>query len=120
MAVTGSADACRAPPLCEAHLDPHVLAADYAVRGEIVRRAQVIERELAEHQAPASSEASSGGAPGQRYPFNRVVWCNIGNPQILGQAPITYFRQVLALCEYPVVRRLRGCLGWMCGGSQKG
>ncbi|GFH09772.1 aminotran_1_2 domain-containing protein, partial [Haematococcus lacustris] len=29
------------------------------------------------------------------------VWCNIGNPQILGQKPITYFRQVLALCEYP-------------------
>lgn len=27
--------------------------------------------------------------------------CNIGNPQILGQKPITYFRQVLSICEYP-------------------
>ena len=26
-----------------------------------------------------------------------------GNPQILGQKPITYFRQILSLCEYPQV-----------------
>ena len=25
-------------------------------------------------------------------PFERVVYCNIGNPQQLGQAPITFFR----------------------------
>lgn len=44
------------------------------------------------------------------HPFNKVVWCNIGNPQILGQKPITYFRQVLSLCECPQVRggRRRG------------
>ena len=30
--------------------------------------------------------------------------CNIGNPQQLGQKPITFFRQVLALCDYPQVR----------------
>ncbi len=38
-------------------------------------------------------------------PFQRLVWCTIGNPHMLGQKPITYFRQVLALCEYPQVRR---------------
>ena len=27
--------------------------------------------------------------------------CNIGNPQSLGQKPMTFFRQVLAICDYP-------------------
>ena len=27
--------------------------------------------------------------------------CNIGNPQSLGQKPITFYRQVLALCDFP-------------------
>ena len=31
------------------------------------------------------------------------VWCNIGNPQQLGQKPITFFRQVIALMDYPDV-----------------
>lgn len=47
-----------------------------------------------------------------QYPFQKIVWCNIGNPQILGQKPITYFRQVLALCECPQVGGActgRGC-----------
>ena len=38
-----------------------------------------------------------------KLPFSKLVWCNIGNPQILGQKPITYFRQILSLCEYPQV-----------------
>ncbi len=43
-----------------------------------------------------------------KLPFKKLVWCNIGNPQILGQAPVTYFRQVLALCEYPQVSSVGG------------
>lgn len=70
-------------------IDPRVIAAEYAVRGEIVRRAQLIAQDL---------EQGKGA-----YPFDKVVWCNIGNPQILGQKPITFFRQVLCLCEYPQV-----------------
>lgn len=27
-------------------------------------------------------------------PFEEIIYCNIGNPQSLGQPPITYFRQV--------------------------
>jgi aspartate/methionine/tyrosine aminotransferase len=50
----------------------------YAVRGPIVTRAQELER--------AGRE---------------VIYCNIGNPQALGQKPLTYLRQVLALCQYP-------------------
>ena len=55
-----------------------VLQTEYAVRGPIVARAQALER--AGHE---------------------VIYCNIGNPQALEQKPITYLRQVLALCQYP-------------------
>ena len=50
----------------------------YAVRGPIVARAQELERQ-----------------------GRRIIYCNIGNPQSLGQRPIPYLRQVLALCEWP-------------------
>lgn len=32
-----------------------------------------------------------------------MVACNIGNPHELGQAPLTFLRQVLALCHYPAL-----------------
>lgn len=35
-----------APKLSVATIDPRVVAADYAVRGEIVRRAQLLEEDL--------------------------------------------------------------------------
>jgi alanine transaminase len=34
-------------------------------------------------------------------PFDEIIYCNIGNPQSLGQAPITFFREVIALCDHP-------------------
>lgn len=55
-----------------------VLETAYAVRGPIVIRAQELEREGRE-----------------------IIYCNIGNPQALEQKPITYVRQVLAMCQYP-------------------
>ncbi|CAG8697170.1 2367_t:CDS:2, partial [Acaulospora morrowiae] len=33
--------------------------------------------------------------------FDAVIGCNIGNPQQLLQQPITFFRQVASLIEYP-------------------
>jgi aspartate/methionine/tyrosine aminotransferase len=51
---------------------------EYAVRGPIVARAQELERQ-----------------------GRRIIYCNIGNPQSLGQRPLTWVRQVLALSEYP-------------------
>jgi aspartate/methionine/tyrosine aminotransferase len=50
----------------------------YAVRGPIVARAQELERQ-----------------------GRRIIYCNIGNPQSLGQKPLTWVRQVLALVEWP-------------------
>ena len=61
-------------------------------RGEIVSRAKEIEDEI---------EAGKSDKP-----FKTILYCNIGNPQQLGQHPVTYFRQVLALCDYPEVRHL--------------
>jgi aspartate/methionine/tyrosine aminotransferase len=57
-----------------------VLETQYAVRGPIVSRAAELER--------------AG---------RRVLYGNIGNPQALGQRPLSYIRQVLALCEYPAL-----------------
>jgi len=59
-------------------LGKSILDTEYAVRGPIVARAQELER--------------AG---------RKIIYCNIGNPQALGQKPMTIVRQVLALCEYP-------------------
>ena len=65
-------------PLTLSDLGKVVLDTRYAVRGPIVARAQELER--------------AG---------RKVIYCNIGNPQALGQKPLTYVRQVLALMEWP-------------------
>jgi alanine transaminase len=59
-------------------INPNVRAAEYAVRGPIVQRAQELE------------------ALGQK-----IVYCNIGNPQALEQPPLQYIRQALSLLENP-------------------
>ena len=50
----------------------------YAVRGEVVLRANQLE------------------AKGRT-----ILYTNIGNPHQVGQSPITYYRQVIALCDLP-------------------
>ena len=50
----------------------------YAVRGEVVLKA---------------SELKAQG--------REIVFTNIGNPHAVGQKPITFYRQVLALCDLP-------------------
>jgi alanine transaminase len=70
-------------------LNPKVLKCEYAVRGEIVTLAQQLQQELQEN-------------PGS-HPFDEILYCNIGNPQSLGQQPITFFREVLALCDHPAI-----------------
>ncbi|MBZ0203426.1 MAG: aminotransferase class I/II-fold pyridoxal phosphate-dependent enzyme [Ignavibacteria bacterium] len=61
-------------------LNPHLLTAEYAVRGPIVIRAQELEK--------------AG---------KKIIYCNIGNPQALKQKPLTYIRQILSLMEYPAL-----------------
>jgi len=59
---------------------------EYAVRGQLVLNAQ-------DHIKALKN--------GEERPFPDVVLCNIGNPQSVGQAPLTFPRQVLALCTCP-------------------
>eukprot|EP00048_Salpingoeca_helianthica_P023030 m.21822 g.21822 ORF g.21822 m.21822 type:complete len:499 (-) comp8153_c1_seq1:43-1539(-) len=67
-----------------ASLNPNLLKAEYAVRGRIPAMAQGIAKEMKDG----------------KYPFERLIFANIGNPQALKQTPITFFRQVLALLDY--------------------
>ncbi|KAF5743820.1 Alanine aminotransferase 2 [Tripterygium wilfordii] len=76
-------------PLTLQTINPKVLKCEYAVRGEIVTLAQKLQEEL---------QAKPGS-----HPFNEILYCNIGNPQSLGQQPITFFREVLALCDHPSI-----------------
>lgn len=59
-------------------VNQNVLEMEYAVRGPIPQRAAELARQ-----------------------GRRTIPCNIGNPQALGQRPISYYRQVLSLLEMP-------------------
>ncbi|XP_024921839.1 alanine aminotransferase 2-like isoform X2 [Cynoglossus semilaevis] len=76
----------RAKVLTIDNMNPTVKKVEYAVRGPIVQRALELERELSE---------------GMKKPFAEVIKANIGDAHAMGQQPITFFRQVLALCSYP-------------------
>ncbi|OIT00575.1 PREDICTED: alanine aminotransferase 2-like [Nicotiana attenuata] len=76
-------------PVTRDTLNPKVLNCEYAVRGEIVTLAQKLQEEIKEN-------------PGS-HPFDEILYCNIGNPQSLAQQPITFFREVLALCDHPAI-----------------
>lgn len=67
-----------------------VLECEYAVRGAVLKRAEELEKVL--HQ---------GGDAAKKLPFTDVVPCNIGNPQVLGQEPATFHRQVMAAIAEP-------------------
>lgn len=71
-------------------INPSLKRAEYAVRGELALRAE----ELRQHLRNKDEVAS-------KLPFSKVINCNIGNPQQLGQLPVTFFRQVLAMVEMP-------------------
>ena len=65
---------------------------DYAVRGKVVAAADRIADELQQHQQSPDHH---------QYPFDHIVYTNIGNPHSLGQAPLTWPRQVMALVDLP-------------------
>lgn len=69
------------------NINPHVRAAEYAVRGELAVKSEELRARL-----------NKGDTS---LPFDKIVSANIGNPQQLDQKPITFFRQVLSLLEFP-------------------
>uniref|UniRef100_A0A7N0VG75 alanine transaminase n=1 Tax=Kalanchoe fedtschenkoi TaxID=63787 RepID=A0A7N0VG75_KALFE len=87
--VAMSATSESTPAVTLGNINPKVLQCEYAVRGEIVSIAQRLQQEL---------KTSPGS-----HPFDEILYCNIGNPQSLGQQPITFFREVLALCDHPTI-----------------
>ncbi|KAG6418391.1 hypothetical protein SASPL_120595 [Salvia splendens] len=76
-------------PVTRDTINPKVLECEYAVRGEIVILAQKLQEDLKNNP--------------ESHPFDEILYCNIGNPQSLGQKPITFFREVLALCDHPAL-----------------
>ncbi|KAI4142703.1 MAG: hypothetical protein LQ340_007256 [Diploschistes diacapsis] len=76
------------------NINPHVKEAKYAVRGELATKAENYRAKLSGRTAP--------GVP-EHLPFDTVISANIGNPQQLDQKPITFFRQVLSILEYPAL-----------------
>jgi len=68
-------------------MNQQVVKAEYAVRGRLPMRAAEIRAELAKGSAS--------------YPFDELVFCNIGNPQSVGMVPLTFNREVLALLMAP-------------------
>ncbi|KAK8664466.1 hypothetical protein V6N13_084255 [Hibiscus sabdariffa] len=85
--VADSPSSTMAPPVTVNSINPKVIECEYAVRGEIVILPQKLQEEI--KAKPAA------------HPFEEILYCNIGNPQSLGQQPITFFREVLALCDHP-------------------
>jgi aspartate/methionine/tyrosine aminotransferase len=61
-------------------LNPNVVETQYAVRGPIVMLAQDLEKQ-----------------------GKKIFYFNIGNPQQLGQKPLTYVREVLSLLQFPQI-----------------
>lgn len=73
--------------LTKKDLNPAVVGAQYAVRGKLAVRADEIKEQMR--------------ANPQLFPFDKVINANIGNPQQLDQKPVTFYRQVLAMLQYP-------------------
>jgi alanine transaminase len=69
-------------------LNPNIRVMEYAVRGPIVARAAEIEKELKQ---------------GVKKPFTQVIRANIGDCHACGQLPISFLRQVVAICTYPAL-----------------
>ncbi|KAK2942167.1 alanine transaminase [Blattamonas nauphoetae] len=104
------------PNLTQSGINVNVQKAKYAVRGPVPQRAFEIEQEL---------------KAGKEHPFKKVINCNIGNPQLLGQHPISFYREVSSLLVCPdllsnpkieeiyqpdVIKRAREMLAQIPGG----
>lgn len=73
--------------LTEKSMTQNLRTMEYAVRGKVVIKADEINAEL--------KKGSAG------YPFDHIVYTNIGNPHSVGQEPLTWPRQVMALVDLP-------------------
>lgn len=75
------------------NINPHLLKAQYAVRGELAQGSEIYRQLDVTRDNPQQN--------GNKLPFDAVISANIGNPQQLDQKPITFFKQVLSILEHP-------------------
>ncbi|KAH8400030.1 hypothetical protein KR215_005588 [Drosophila sulfurigaster] len=97
------------------NINPNFIVMEYAVRGPLVIRAGEIEKELEK---------------GVKKPFDQVIRANIGDCHAMGQQPLTFLRQLLALTmeprllntpDYPADVKERACaLLAACQGGSMG
>jgi alanine transaminase len=84
------------------NINPAVVSAKYAVRGELALRANVLTEQLKNGESD--------------LPFKDVVHCEIGNPQALNQKPLSFIRQVLErLTYFNLGPRVDGVSCFTCG-----
>lgn len=60
-----------------------LIRTEYAVRGAIADKAAMMKKQMEQ---------------GVKFPFDKITHLNVGNPQDLGQKPISFNREVLASC----------------------
>jgi aspartate/methionine/tyrosine aminotransferase len=77
--------------LTEESMSGNLKNMEYAVRGQVVIAADRINEQL---QLQNPNEKS-------KFPFDHIVYTNIGNPHSVGQKPLTWPRQVMALVDLP-------------------
>lgn len=107
------------------NMNQAVVTMQYDVRGLVPSVAEGISKELKEVK-----ERSTEGESNRSY--DKVLFCNIGNPQSVGQKPISFFREVIALTDCPwllddprtpelfardAIERARELRGYMSGGT---
>lgn len=87
------------------NINPRVKDAKYAVRGELAVKAEEYRVQLADAKKFPPTPPNNGTPAKQEkaLPFDQVIFANIGNPQQLDQKPISFFRQVLSILEYPTL-----------------
>ena len=94
--LTDASTASSAPPatsnkrLTEERINSNLRKMEYAVRGTVVIAADKISEDL-RSESKSNDERS----------FDKIVYTNIGNPQSVGQQPLTWPRQVSALVDLP-------------------
>eukprot|EP00747_Dinoflagellata_sp_TGD_P032093 gnl/TRDRNA2_/TRDRNA2_135727_c0_seq1.p1 gnl/TRDRNA2_/TRDRNA2_135727_c0~~gnl/TRDRNA2_/TRDRNA2_135727_c0_seq1.p1 ORF type:complete len:516 (-),score=81.67 gnl/TRDRNA2_/TRDRNA2_135727_c0_seq1:34-1533(-) len=80
--------------LALSNLPKNVVDCEYAVRGAVLIRGEELEAQLEKKDAA--------------LPFDSVVACNIGNPQAVGQSPLSFHRKVMACLTEPSLLSVDG------------
>lgn len=88
--ITRSFSTAKHPILTLDTICSKLLKAEYAVRGTIPMKAAQLAEEIRIGQ-------------GSKHPFSNITELNIGNPQIFGQPPFSFIREVLASCFNPAL-----------------